>query len=99
MPSKLIGFLQSLGVAIYCSLIALFIWNLDRSFDQSPQVLNMVLMLFLLVFSVAICGTLVFGYPVYLLIGHNVKRALHILAYTMLFSLLMLLVILLIINL
>lgn len=90
MSPVLVGFLQSVGVAIYCALVSLFFWSMGNNLDEPPQILGMATMLFLLVFSVAVCGTLVFGYPSYLMIGQNIKRALHILAYTLLFSILIL---------
>ena len=88
LSPTLVGFLQSLGVAIYCSLVALFFWSMGNNLDEPPQILGMAMMLFLLVFSASVCGTLVFGYPVYLMMGQNIKRALQILAYTMVFSVL-----------
>jgi len=49
-------------------------------------------MLTLLVFSAAITGTLVFGYPVYLvLVKNKIKEALTILAFTLLFTFILIL--------
>lgn len=97
MSAARVGFLQAVGVAIYCSLVSLFFWSMGNNLDEPPQILGMAMMLLLLVFSAAVCGILVFGYPSYLMTQQNIKRALQILAYTMIFSVLIFGVILLLI--
>ena len=42
-------------------------------------------MLTLLVFSAAVTGSLVFGYPVYLILNKQTKEGVSIFAYTLLF--------------
>ena len=91
---NLIGFLQALGVAIYCSLVALFFWSMGNNVEKSPEFLGMALILFLLVFSATVCGILVFGYPIYLVIQKDVKRAVKILAHTLFYSIIIFLIIL-----
>jgi hypothetical protein len=78
---SLIGFLQALGVGIYCALIAGLFSLLEKSF-ATPGYLGFALMLILLVFSAAVCGFLVFGYPVYLLLNKQTKEALLILGFS-----------------
>lgn len=88
-PNKLslIGFLQALGLVAYCSLVASLIWGLGRTFDSSPGISGIIFSLFLLAFSVAVCGSIVFGYPVYLVVNKNIKDALNVLLYTLLYCL------------
>lgn len=84
---SLIGLLQALGVIIYCFLISLTFLSLNRIMIRMPDLLGPVLMLVLLVFSVAITGALVFGYSVYLALDKKIKQALSVLAYTLLYCL------------
>lgn len=82
-----IGFLQTAGVLIYCGLIAALFFFLAKTPSQ-PGFFGFFVMLALLVFSAAVTGSLVFGYPAYLtLIKHRPKEALTILTYTLLYSL------------
>jgi len=88
---SLIGFLQAAGVLIYCGLIAVFFFYMTKTAAQ-PGIVGIFLMLALFVFSAAITGSLVFGYPAYLaLVRNRIKEALAILAYTLLYSLLIIL--------
>lgn len=74
-PLPLIAFGQALGVVGYTFLIGRFL-------QWAPEILPMpgfagiAMILSLLVFSVAVSGSLVFGYPLYLLIKGEVKTAL-----------------------
>jgi len=88
-----IGFLQALGVAFYCSLIALTLNSFGKSLNAPPGILGSILILVLLVFSAAITGSLVFGYPAYLALHKKIKEALSILAFTALYSVIMMLII------
>ncbi len=80
----LTGFLQALGVIVYCALASGFFWLVERSFVTPPGFLGIILMLVFLVFSVAVSGTIVFGYPAYLALNNRVKEALSLLIYTLL---------------
>ena len=83
---SLIGLYQALGLTAYCSLVAGLIFFLSSFMDKpDPQILNMVFVLLLLSFSVAICGLIVFGYPISLVIKGKIKDALTLLAYTLLY--------------
>lgn len=87
-----IGLLQALGVTIYCGLIALF-FNLMTKTTPKPGAFGFFLILNLLVFSAAITGSLVFGFPVYLaLVRNKFKEALTILAFTALYALAIILI-------
>jgi len=93
----LIGLFQALATLIYCALITGLMILMDKSDITPPGFLSLLLMLFLLVFSAAICGTLVFGYPIYLMHNKKIKPALAVLGYTFLYLLLGIAVILIII--
>jgi len=86
---SLVGFLQAAGVLIYCGLVAVFFFYMATSaVAGQPSIFGLFLMLILLVFSAAVTGSLVFGYPAYLtLVKHSPKEALTILSYTLLYSL------------
>ena len=84
-----IGLFQALGVAIYCGLVAGFMYNIMQVLPR-PGIAGMFLMLSLFVFSAAVTGTLVFAYPVYLAIVKNkIKPAINVLGFTLLFSLIL----------
>lgn len=82
-----IGLCQALGVAIYCGLIALFFNFMSKSLPEPPGFFGFFMMLVIFVFSAAVTGSLVFGYPAYLaLVKNKVADALNILAFTLLFA-------------
>ena len=85
-----IGLLQSLLVAAYCGLVATFFNFISHAIPNEPGIIGMFLMLSLLVFSAAITGSLVLGYPVYLaVIKNKLQESIKVLAFTLLFSLLL----------
>lgn len=93
-----IGACQALGVTVYCSLIAIFFHFMAQS-RHEPGFFGFFAMLMILVFSAAVTGSFVFGYPAYLaLIKNKIKEALLILVYTLLFSLLIIIVSLILIT-
>ncbi len=80
-----IGFLQALGVGVYCLLISL-LFRLMESMGIEPMgISGTIMILLLLVFSAGITGTLVFGYFAFLMINKEIKRALNILGFTFLY--------------
>lgn len=89
-----IGLGQSLGVTVYCSLVASFFRYIGQTSVQPDGIAGVTLMLFLMVFSAAVTGLLVFGYPAYLALHNKIKEALLILAFTLLYSLLIFIIIL-----
>ena len=95
LPLPLIAFFQALAVIIYCGLVASFFWYMDKVSIAPPGFSGISLMLFLLVFSAAVTGFLVFGYPAYLALHNRIKQALTVLGYTFLFSLLIIVILLL----
>ncbi len=83
----LIGLFQSLGVIIYCALLALFFTAMDSIMTSQEQVVVMAIMLVIFVFSAAVTGLAVFGYPAYLVFNKKVKPALQVLGFTFLYFL------------
>ncbi len=80
-----IGLIQALGVIIYCGLISGLFQLLKMIAIQPPEFLIATFMLTLFVFSAAVTGATVFGYPVYLVINKQIKFAIQILLFTLLF--------------
>jgi len=85
LKPSLIGFLQALGVVVYCALISGFFELGNRFFPKQSVFLMTVLILILLVFSAAITGMIVFGYSAYLIFNQKIKEALSVFFYTLLY--------------
>ncbi|MFA5022482.1 MAG: hypothetical protein WC508_05395 [Patescibacteria group bacterium] len=61
------GFLGGIAQATYCLLVVVVISILDKVMPTPPiQIAGFMLVLLLFVFSAAVSGILVFGYPAYL---------------------------------
>jgi len=86
------GFLQALGVFLYCALIALVFSIIDKFQVGGPSVVFFTLFLLLFVLSAAVTGSIVFGYAAYLALKQKIKEALMDLAYVILWSLFIILV-------
>lgn len=87
-----IGALQTVVLTIYISLIAAF-FNFMSHQRPEDSPLGFFLFLTLFVFSAAITSSIVFGYPTYLaLVKNKVKEALTVLAYTLLFTFVLILI-------
>lgn len=88
-----IGFLQALGVLVYCGLINGLFWWLGSGFNSYTNYVSngrydflmMVVMLILMVLSVAVIGLLIFGYFAYLILNKKVREALSLLGFTFLY--------------
>jgi len=87
-----VGFLQALGIVMYTSFIGSFIRCMEQYASEDGPFMP-VFVLTLLVFSAAISGSLIFGYPVYLAIQKDFRQALQVLGYTFLFLLLLLILV------
>lgn len=88
-----IGLLQAIGVTLYCGLIATFFSIMTKAASK-PGFFGFFLILILFVFSAAITGTLVFGFPGYLaVIKNKIKEAMSILAFTLLYTLAIILIV------
>ena len=94
-----VGFLQALGLTLYCGTLAFIIFHLPKDIPD-PGFMGFFVGLLVLVSSAAITGSLVFGYPTYLAVVRNkIKEASTVLAFTLLyFSAIILITIILIIS-
>jgi hypothetical protein len=84
---SLIGFLQALSLIIYCALISGIFWWGDKFLATPPGLSDIALTLVLLVFSAVITSSIIFGYPVYLILNGKSKEALSLFIYTLLYCL------------
>ncbi len=82
-----IGLAQALGVIIYCLFVSGVFQLMKKSNIQPPEFLIATFMMTFLVFSAATTGSLVFGYPVYLMMNKEIKKALWVLFSTLAFCL------------
>lgn len=81
MPKKQ-GFLQALGIAAYCSLIGIFIFNAESLLGKMGDKFGSILFLLLLSTSVLICGTIVFYKPYKYFSEGKKKEALDTVIFT-----------------
>ena len=84
LPLPIIALSQVFLAATYIFLVANFMGWVEKG-NLGPSFLGIVLMLCLLVLSASICGFLIFGYAIYLLLDKQTKEALILLGYTFLF--------------
>ena len=83
----LIGLYQALGVVGYAFLISNLFFVLEKIAVAPPNYLGFTLILVLLVFSAAVTGSIVFGYPAYLAFNKKTKEAISVLGFTLLYGL------------
>ena len=76
------GFLQALGVTIYCSLIGLFMQNINKLFPKDPKYFGPAAFLLLFSFSALICALIVFYEPYRLFFDNKKKEAVDLVLYT-----------------
>ena len=76
------AFLHSLGVLIYTSLIAAFLFNGEKLFGKVTSFLMPAAILLLLVLSAAITGALVLGKPILLYLDNQKADALKLFGWT-----------------
>ncbi len=85
----LFGFLSALGVGLYTLLVSLIMNNAEKWFRQPNKVFGPMAALMLLVFSVAVVGSLIFGRPTYLVItgekSTGIKQLFYNLAWLAIF--------------
>lgn len=78
-----LGFLQALGIFLYCSLVGLLLWLGNSIFGPVQTFLGPLLFLSLLVASVLVCALLAFDYPIILFWDHkDTKNAVRLVSYT-----------------
>jgi len=81
------------ATALYIIIVSTFIYSLSNfAPDEKKTILIPIAMLMLLVFSVALVGTLIFGKPILWFLEGKKKEALKLLVYTL--AILLILVIL-----
>ena len=94
--SKLLSYalIQSLGVVIYVSLVALFLSNGEKIFGGGPEGLRVpIVMLLLFVLSALITGSLVLARPIHFYLNGLKKEAFTLLVLNILILFLMTLII------
>lgn len=79
------GFLQALGVAAYCTLVGLFMWNSNHIFGPMNNFLGPVLVLVLLSASALTCGLIVFYKPYKLFFAGKKSEAIEVVVSTSVF--------------
>ena len=80
-----VGFLQALGLTIYCSLVGLIIWKGNAWFGNMNNFLGPILFLSLFVVSALICALIAGGYPFLVFWDKkNTKEAISLVVYTVL---------------
>ena len=73
---------NSLGIAVYIVLVALFMQNGERIFGKVDGLLGPIAILLLFVLSAAITGTLALGRPVLLFLENRKAEAVRMFLYT-----------------
>lgn len=76
------GFLQALGVTLYCSSIGLFFWTADKLFPKDPNFFAPVAFLLLFSFSALVCALIVFYEPYKLFFDNKKKQAIDLVLFT-----------------
>jgi hypothetical protein len=74
---------NSLGVAAYVFLVAVFMQNANRLFGKADSMFSGMAAMLLLVFSAALTGSLVFGKTVLMYLDNAKKEAVWLLGYTL----------------
>lgn len=85
------GFLQALGVTLYCTLIGGLMWKGNDIFGKIDNLAGPVFFLLLFSVSVLICAILVFYNPYKLFIKGKTKTALNVVIATAVWLLIFLL--------
>lgn len=79
----LIGFLQALGLSVYCGLVGIVFWKGDTWFGSVDNSFGPFAMLSLFVLSALICALIALGYPFIIFWDKkNTKQALQLVSYT-----------------
>lgn len=83
MSFPFIGFLQALGLSIYCALVGVVFWKGNAWFGNINNSLGPFAMLSLFVVSALICALIALGYPLIIFWDKkNTKQALQLVSYT-----------------
>ena len=76
------GFLQALGITLYCSSIGSFMWTMNKIFPKDPNYFGPVAFLLLFSFSALVCALIVFYKPYRLFFDDRKKDAIDLVLYT-----------------
>jgi len=79
---KKLGFLQALGVALYCSLIGIIFWQAPQIFPKINNYFGPVMFLLLFSVSALVCGLIVFYKPYRLFFDGKKKEAVDVVIQT-----------------
>lgn len=82
MEVNKLGFLQALGVAAYCSLIGLILWQGSNIFPKVNPYFGPVMFLLLFSTSALVCGLMVFYKPYKLFFAGKKKGAANVVIST-----------------
>ncbi|MEA3248801.1 MAG: hypothetical protein U9Q03_00390 [Patescibacteria group bacterium] len=77
--------LHALGVFLYTAAVSWLLMHGERLFGTGQHLMQPVAVLMLLVLSVALVGTLIFGYPVWLYLESKKKESVKMLVATLVF--------------
>jgi hypothetical protein len=78
-----IGFLQALGLSLYCALVGLVFWKGSTWFGKINNLSGPFAMLSLFVVSAMICALITLGYPFIVFWDKkNTKKAIQLVVYT-----------------
>jgi len=80
-----IAFLQATGLAVYCSLVALLIWNGNTLFGKITDFRGPLLFLIIFVTSALISGILTLLYPFLLWQKKESVKGVRVIVYTAFF--------------
>ena len=78
-----ISFLQALGLAFYCGLIAILFWKGNQLFGNTPNFWGPALFLIVFTTSALVSALLVLGYPFFLFWQKKqTQKAIRLVGYT-----------------
>jgi len=79
----LISFLQALGLAFYCGLVAILFWKGNQLFGNTPNFWGPALFLVVFTTSALVSALLVLGYPFFLFWQKKqTQKAIRLVGYT-----------------
>lgn len=80
-----LAFLQATGLAVYCSLVSMLIWNGNKLFGKITDFRGPFLFLILFVTSALVSGIITLGYPFIFWQNKETAKAVKVIIYTAIF--------------
>lgn len=74
--------LLALATTAYITLVSILMIYLNEYITGQPQMISIIMVLLLLVISAAVCGSLIFAWPVYKMIKGEMRQGFKILGIT-----------------